>query len=186
MVDPEQRYTRLLEALRAEFPRMRIVKKPDSRLHKVIHHALIALTFGGMRSYLDGYQTTIGRTIYVTADWEDRDPCDRYCTLRHEAVHLRQFRKFTLPGMAFLYLFLPLPLGIAYFRARFEMEAYAESIRACAEVHGRERACSRGYRDYVLSQFKGPAYGWMWPFRRALERWYDGVIADLPGRTEPA
>jgi len=160
---------------------MRIVKKPDSPLHKVIHHALVVVTFGGMRSYLDGYQTTIGRTIYVTADWDDRDPLERYCTLRHEAVHLRQFRAFTLPGMAFLYLFLPLPLGLAYFRARFEMAAYAESIRAAAAVYGPGYPRSADYRDHVLSQFTGPSYGWMWPFRAALERWYDGVLATLPG-----
>ena len=179
-MDPERRYQQLLEELRAEFPRMRIVKKPDSALHKLIHHALVVVTFGGMRSYLDGYQTTIGRTIYVTADWDEQDALDRYCTLRHEAVHLRQFRKFTLPGMAFLYLFLPLPLGLAYFRSRFEMEAYAESIRAVAEVHGLEHARKPAYRDRVIRQFTGPSYGWMWPFRRAMERWYDGVLATLP------
>lgn len=159
---------------------MRIVKKCDSLLHRVIHHALVVVTFGGMRSYLDGYQTTIGRTIYVTADWDDRDPLERYCTLRHEAVHLRQFRKFTLPGMALLYLFLPLPLGVAYFRSRFEMEAYEESIRAAAEVYGPEHPRCAAYRERVVNQFTGPSYGWMWPFRRAVERWYDGVLATLP------
>jgi hypothetical protein len=179
-VDPEQRYAELVRELRAEFPRMRIVKKCDSPIHRAIHYFLVGITVGGMRSYLDGYQTTIGRTIYVTADWDERDPLERYVTLRHEAVHLRQFRRFTLPGMAFLYLFLPLPLGVAYFRARFEMEAYAESIRAAAEVHGTARPHSPWYRAHVIAQFTGPAYGWMWPFRRALERWYDGVVAALP------
>src|SRR5688572_32957204 len=99
---------------------MRIVKKCDSLLHRVIHKALVVVTLGGMRTYLDSYQTTIGRTIYVTADWDERDALERYCTIRHEAVHLRQFRKFSLPGMAFVSLFLPLPLGVAYFRSRFE------------------------------------------------------------------
>lgn len=181
---PEQRYQQLMTALRSEFPRMRLVKKTDSPLHRVIHHALVVLTFGGMRSYLDGYQTTIGRTIYVTADWDERDPLERYCTLRHEAVHLRQFRRFSLPGMALLYLLFPLPLGVAYFRARFEMEAYAESIRAAAEVYGPAHPRDPGYRDRVLAQFSGPAYGWMWPFRGALARWYDGVLASLPAPGE--
>ena len=177
---PEQQYEHLIAELRVEFPRMRIVKKPDSALHRVIHHALVVVTFGGMRSYLDSYQTTIGRTIYVTADWDERDALERYCTLRHEAVHLRQFRKFTLPGMAFLYLFLPLPLGVAYFRSRFEMAAYEESIRAAAEVYGPGHPRRESYREHVVRQFTGPSYGWMWPFRRAVERWYDGVLATLP------
>ena len=179
-MDPEQRYQRLVDELRAEFPRMRIVKKHESRFQRATHRALVIVTFGGMRSYLDCYQTTIGRTIYVTADWDERCPIERYSTLRHEAVHLRQFKRFTLPGMAFLYLFLPLPMGLAYFRARFEMEAYAESIRADAEVRGADYPRAAGYRARVLSQFTGPSYGWMWPFKRALERWYDGVLATLP------
>jgi hypothetical protein len=176
-VDPEERYQAYVAELEREF-RMRIVKKPESRLHRAIHKALIVVTFGQMREYLDGYQTTIGRTIYVTADWDDRDPNERYCTLRHEAVHLQQFRTWTLPGMAILYLLLPLPVGLAYVRARFEMAAYAESIRASAEVFGPDYPRQDWYREHVIEQFTGPSYGWMWPFRRSLGRWFDKVLAE--------
>lgn len=178
------RYDALVEALRAEFPRFRIVRKDHSLLHRAIHHALFALTLGRMRSYLDRFQTTIGATVYVTADWDDWPDDRRYVTLRHEAVHLRQFRAYSLPGMAVLYVLLPLPMGLAWFRARFEREAYAEGIRAAAEVWG--PACPRGdaFRRQVIDQFMGPSYGWMWPFRRGLERWYDQVLASLPAATE--
>lgn len=171
------RYDRLVEALRAEFPRFRIVRKDQSRFHKAIHYALIILTFGRMRSYLDSFQTTIGCTVYVTPDWETTDADQRYVTLRHEAVHLRQFRKFSLLGMAVLYVLLPLPMGLAWFRAYFEKQAYAESIRAAAEVWGPAFPRRRAYREYVIGQFLGPSYGWMWPFRAQLERWYDHVLA---------
>lgn len=174
------RYDALVAALRVEFPRFRIVRKDRSPLHRAIHRALIVLTFGQMRTYLDSFQTTIGRTVYVTADWDDRDPDERYVTLRHEAVHLRQFRRFTLPGMALLYVLLPLPMGLAWCRAAFEKEAYAESIRAAAEVWGPEYPRRRAYRDHVIGQFTGPSYGWMWPFRAHLERWYDRVLATAP------
>ncbi len=180
------RYDALVRQLQAEIPGFRIVCKDQSRLHRVIHKALVIITFGGMRSYLDGYQTTIGRTVYVTADWTERDPLDRYITLRHEAVHLRQFRRFTLPGMALLYVLLPLPLGLAWFRAHFEKEAYAESIRVAAEVHGPEYPRQAWYRAHIIGQFVGPSYGWMWPFRRGLERWYDGVLAELARCADPA
>jgi hypothetical protein len=173
------RYHALVEALRCEFPRFRIVRKDRSPLHKAIHYALVALTLGRMRSYLDSYQTTIGSTVYVTSDWDDRDPGERYVTLRHEAIHLRQFRRFTLPGMALLYLLLPLPMGLAWFRAYFEKEAYAESVRAAAEVWGADYPRREAYRCYVIGQFTGAAYGWMWPFRAGLERWYDHVLATL-------
>ena len=43
-------------------------------------------------------------------------------------------------GDGVLYMLVPLPMGLAYFRARFEKEAYAETIRAAAEVWGREYA----------------------------------------------
>ena len=176
------RYDLLVEALRAEFPRFRIVRKDRSRLHRAIHYGLIAVTFGRMRSYLDSFQTTIGRTVYVTADWDDWDPDERYVTMRHEAIHLRQFRKYTLPGMALLYVLLPLPLGLAWFRAHFEKEAYAESIRAAAEVWGPEYPRREPYRRHIIDQFVGASYGWMWPFRRSLERWYDHVLATVETR----
>jgi len=173
------RYDALVEALGREFPRFRIVRKNRSLLHRAIHHALAALTLGRMRSYLDSYQTTIGSTVYVTADWDDRDPDERYVTLRHEAIHLRQFRTFTRPGMAVLYLLLPLPMGLAWFRARFEKEAYAETVRAAAEVWGPEFPRRDEFRRRVIAQFTGAAYGWMWPFRGDLERWYDRVLATV-------
>jgi hypothetical protein len=179
MAGSEARYDALVAALVAEFPRFRIVRKDRSRLHQAIHHALIVLTLGRMRSYLDSFQTTIGATVYVTPDWDDRDPDERYVTLRHEAIHLRQFRSFTVPGMAVLYLLVPLPMGLAWFRAHFEKQAYAESIRAAAEVWGPAYPRRAAYRAHILEQFTGASYGWMWPFRAGLERWYDRILASL-------
>jgi hypothetical protein len=180
VVPSEHRYDALLDALRAEFPEFQIVHKSRSRMHRAIHHALRVLTLGRMTSYLEAFHTTIGHTVYVTADWDGCDADQRYVTLRHEAVHLRQFRRFTLPGMAVLYLLVPLPMGLAWFRAHFEKQAYAESIRAAAEVWGPAYPRRPEYRRYVIEQFTGAAYGWMWPFRRGLERWYDQVLASLP------
>jgi hypothetical protein len=177
------RYAELVAALGREIPGFSIVRKDHSRLHRAIHKALVVVTFGQMRSYLDSFQTTIGKTVYVTADWEDWAPDRRYVTLRHEAVHLRQFKKLTLPVMAVLYLLVPLPMGLAYFRAYFEKEAYAESIRAAAEVWGADAPREAGYREHIVSQFLGPSYGWMWPFRAGMERWYDQILASLsPGK----
>lgn len=165
--------------LEARFPGFRIVRKDRSRFQRAIHVALVIATGGAQRHYLDGYQTTIGRTLYVTPDWDDRSADHRYVTLRHEAAHLEQFRRHGLLGMAVLYLLVPLPLGLAWFRARFEQEGYAETIRATAEVHGLAAAHAPALRAHVIAQFTTGAYGWMWPFRADLERWYDGVLATL-------
>lgn len=173
------RYEALVTALREEIPGFRIVRKDRSRMHRAIDVVLRVVTLGRMRDYLDSYQTTIGKTVYVTSDWDDWDPDRRYVTLRHEAVHLRQFRRLTLPVMAFLYIFVPLPLGLAYFRARLEMEAYADGIRASAEVWGPAYPRAPEVREHVIEQFLGPSYGWMWPFRRQVERWYDRVLSSV-------
>ena len=165
--------------LRDEIPGFQIVRKDRSPLSRAIHGVLRAITLGRMDAYLTDYQTTIGRTVYVTPDFESWDADRRYVTLRHEAVHLRQFRKFSLPGMALLYLLVPLPIGLAWCRARFERAAYAETIRAAAEVWGRERPRDPAFRAHVVDQFIGASYGWMWPFRRQIERWYDRILATL-------
>ena len=182
----EERYQALLAAIGREIPGFRVVRKDRSRFQRLIHHALRALTFGAQSSYLTSYQTTIGRTVYVTSDWDELPAAQRYVTMRHERIHLLQFRRYTPIGMALLYLLLPLPLGLAWFRARFEWEAYAEGMRAAAELHGRAFVESRAYRDRVVRQFTSGAYGWMWPFRAAVERWYDAALAELsPGAVPP-
>ena len=88
------RYDALVDALRAEIPGFRDRPQgPVARCTARSTTRCVVVTFGQMRSYLDSYQTTIGKTVYVTADWDDCDADERYVTLRHEAVHLRQFRK---------------------------------------------------------------------------------------------
>jgi hypothetical protein len=176
------RLDQLLADIKAEFPRFRLVRKDESALQRAIHYALVGLTLGGMRRYLTGYQTTIGSTVYVTPDWGEITRDERWITMRHERVHLRQFRRYSRPGMALLYLLVPVPMGLAWFRARFERAAYEETIRAAVEVHGLDHVRGAGFRDHIVSQFIGPAYGWMWPFRTGLERWYDSVLADLNRR----
>lgn len=182
------RYEDLVVRVEAEFPRFKIIKKRDSPLHRMIHWGLFAITFGQMREYLDGYYTTLGSRLYVTGDWDDIDPDDRYITLCHEAVHMRQFRRWTPPLMGLFYLLFPLPMGLAWFRARFEKEAYAETLRASVEVYGLDYVRRESVRDRIIGQFTSASYGWMWPFRQSMERWYDRVVAELEAAealTEP-
>lgn len=172
----------LLEEIRAEFPRFRIVRKHESRFHRAIHHALAIITAGGMRSYLDGYVTTMGQRVYVPRGWDDQDPDHQVVTLRHERVHMRQFARLTFPGMAILYLLLPVPMGLAYVRARLEWAAYRETMRAAYEIYGPERVAQPEFRERIIRQFTGPSYGWMWPFRRRIEAWYQAALCELEQR----
>jgi hypothetical protein len=162
--------------LEEEFPRFRIVHKRDSRLSRAIDIALRCLTLNGQREYMTRFHTVIGDTLYVPSCWDDTPPIDRIITLRHERVHLRQRRRYTLPGMALLYLLLPLPLGLAYGRARIEWEAYEETLRATFELKGERALLSPALERHVVDQFVGPNYGWMWPFEATVTAWYDAAV----------
>jgi len=156
-----------------------MVPKQQSASQRAIHWALKTVTAGRMRSYMTAYQTTIGETVYVSADWDERAADDRYITMRHERVHLRQFDIYGVPVMAVLYLLVPMPMGLAWFRAHFEREAYEETIRAAADVYGIDHVFDESYRDAIIDQFTGPSYGWMWPFRASLETWYARVLEEV-------
>jgi hypothetical protein len=171
--------TALLAELHHEFPRFRIVPKSESRLSRAIDLALKLVTFGRQSRYLTHYHTVLGDTLYVPDGWEQATAVDRVITLRHERVHLRQRRRYGLGGMALLYLLPFLPLGLAYGRARLEWEAYRETLAATAELLGRQAAHSPQLRRRIVEQFTSAAYGWMWPFPRAIERWIDRALSEL-------
>lgn len=164
-----------LEEIRAEFPRFRIVRKRESAFSKAIDIALRLLTLGAQREYMSRYHTVIGNTLYVPEAWDETPDLSKVITLRHERIHLRQRRRYGDIGMTFLYLIPFFPLGLAYGRARIEWEAYTETIRATADYRGIEAA--RALRDYIVAQFTSGAYGWMWPFRSTVERWFDEALA---------
>lgn len=170
---------RYLEQLRAELPGLRVIEKERDGFSRLLDRALRVVTLGGQHEFMTRYVTTIGRTIYLPSGWARRTPESRYVTLRHEAVHLRQFRRYGLVLTAIVYLLPFLPLGLAWGRARLEWEGYAETLRATFEVHGLEAARDPRLHAYVVRQFTGPAYGWMWPFPRAVQRWIDRLVLEL-------
>jgi len=177
------RYVDLLDSIRAEFPRFAIVPKRDDGLQRAIAAALLVVTLGGQRHYLTRYHTVLFGKLYVPDAWERMDDDERYILLRHERVHLRQRRHMGDLWMAFVYLLPIFPLFLAWGRARIEWEAYVETIRATAEVHG--LASARALEDDIVRRYVGPDYGWMWPFPGAIRRWFAEAIADLEaeGRT---
>jgi len=169
----------LIEEIRDEFPRFRIVPKRGHRLSHAIDWFLRIVTVGAQSEYITHYHTVLGDTLYVPDGW-DTIPCvDRMVTLRHERVHLRQRRRYGTIPMAFLYLVPFFPLGLAYFRAKMEWEGYTESLRATAELKGIAYVRSKRMRHHIVRQFTGGAYGWMWPFRSRVNAWYDAVLHNI-------
>lgn len=168
-----------LKEMHDEFPSFRIIKKRESGFAKAIDVALKVITFGGQREFMSRYYTVIGDTLYVPEGFDEADPIDVVITLRHERIHLRQRRRYTMVGMTILYLLLPFPLFLAYGRARLEWEAYTETLRATRELRGEDALRSAQLRKRIVTQFTSPAYGWMWPFRGSVERWYDEALRQL-------
>ena len=165
--------------IRSEFPRFRIVRKRDNLLSRVIDVLLRVLTFGAQRLFLTHYHTVIGNTLYVPDRWATTPDISRLITLRHERVHLRQRRRYGDIVMTLLYLLPFFPLGLAYGRARIEWEAYIETMRATRDHLGIDELRSPGLRAHIVKQFTSGAYGWMWPFPKAVNRWYDAALAEI-------
>jgi hypothetical protein len=167
----------LIAEIRREFPTFRVAKKRESALLRVIDVLLRILTAGAQREFMSRYHTVLFGTLYVPDAWDTTPELSRVITLCHERIHLRQRRRYGDVVLAFLYLVPFFPLGLAYGRARIEWEAYAETLRATARYAGREALRSPALRAHVVRQFTSGAYGWMWPFPRTVERWYDEALA---------
>jgi hypothetical protein len=171
------RHEELLTDIQREFPSFAVVPKRGNTLQRVIALLLAVVTLGGQRHYLTRYHTVLFGKLYVPDAWQRMDDAARYILLRHERVHLRQRRRMGDVGMAFVYLVPFFPLFLAWGRARIEWEAYVETIRATAEVHGLDAA--RALEEEIVRRYVGPDYVWMWPFPGTVRAWFHEVLADL-------
>lgn len=177
----------LLAELRTEFPSFKLVPKTASPFMKLLDVLLRVITFGQARGFMTNFITTIGYTVYVNTGWDIASEVGKVIVLRHERVHMRQRRKYGALLFSLMYLLLPLPCVFAYFRRQFEMEAYAETLMAIAELNPSQIPVmqSHGHREHVIGFFMGPAYFWTWPFRKQLERWYDDALGEALRRWQP-
>jgi hypothetical protein len=175
----------LLADMLREFPRFRIVDKAGSRFSMLIDAALRLVTLGAQRHYMTRYHTVIGDTLYVCGAWHTMSDVARVILLRHERVHLRQRRRYGMLPFALLYLIPFLPLGLAYGRARLEWEAYTETLRATAELRGLDALADAALRREIVRRFVSGDYGWMWPFSRTIERWFDQAVQEIAKTSHP-
>ncbi len=166
----------VIRKAKREFPNFELKEKSKSRLMKVINVFLKIITFGQMKTFMSSFTTTLNETIYTPEKWPSIPEQARARVLRHELVHMRQKKRYTFLLFGYLYLFFPLPIGLAYFRMKFEREAYEVSMRDVAEIHGVKALKNQKYRAGMVGHFTSAQYFWMWPFRRSIEKWYDGTV----------
>jgi hypothetical protein len=132
-------------------------KAYDRRVWKTLDVLLRIVSFGKLTNFMKR-TTTLGRWIAFGEDVDLYNPgLHDLLVLRHERRHVVQGGKYTWLGLWWLYLFFPLPIGLAYFRYKFEREAlmdeiaYAKSLGLSVNI------------DEIIEGLSGPAYVWMWP-----------------------
>ena len=163
-------YEAYVRTLRDEFPGFKLVDKRTLISQRLIDRFLRVLSFGTNASYLTSVVTTFGDSVLVPANWSQWTEEDRLIILRHEAVHMRQYRRLTWPGMALVYLALPVPFFFAAGRAWLELEAYKETLTATWEIHGRLAAADPSLHERIVRRFTGSDYAWMWVFGGMIQR----------------
>jgi hypothetical protein len=171
----DDQLSNVVAGVRDEFPEFSLVYKKDSHFMKVLNVLLKIVTFGLQKYFMSRYTTTVGYTVYIPATWNDWDWRVRATILRHEAVHMRQRKKYGMILFAFLYLLFPLPVVFAYYRKKFEQEAYEESMRANLEYFG-PNYFGAVAKEHVVAQFTSARYVWTWPWRSSIEDWYDAHL----------
>jgi len=169
-------YEQLLLDIKREFPEFKIVKKSESNLMKTINGFLKVLSFGKINSFMDSFITTLGTTVYVPDSWDERSPSTRAITMRHERIHMKQSRELGRLKFSLFYLFFPMPFGLAYYRMKFEKEAYEESLKAVYEYYG-SKFFTPSLKSGIVNHFISAEYFWMWLRKSDIEKWYDNVIS---------
>lgn len=179
-MDDKATLKELLEELKNDG--VRIVVK-EGKFWRALHWVVFLATFGGNRNFLTGYYTTIGPWVGVPQGWEHRRTQDRIATLKHEHVHVKQARALGLgsavaglPLFFLLYVVLPLPIGLAYFRWRFERVAYVVGINVKVGYRPKDRAHEI---DNAVRQMTSGKYGWTWPFKKSVRSYFEKHV-DVP------
>ncbi len=155
-VNESARYANEVMKLSHRWRRFKVVKKSESRLMRVIGWLLTPVN----PTFLDGYITTIGFTVYMGADLIGTDT--GYRALRHEAVHVAQYVRWRwLFSLSYLFAF-PTVLTM---RAYWELQAYAEDIRVRYEERG---YVDDDFLEWIVGQFTDGSYLWMLPFPKLV------------------
>lgn len=135
-------------------------KAYNRRFWKFLDVLLRIVSFGKCKSFMKR-ATTLGSWVAFGEDTDLHNPTDHeMLTLVHERRHVLQNSNLTPVIMGILYLLCPLPIGLAYFRYKFEKEAFLDEF-----VFARKY----GYRldpEHFIKDVSGAGYVWAMP-----EKW---------------
>ncbi len=179
-----EEYEKILRETKNEFPDFEIIQKNASTLMSVIDVFLKLVSFGRMKTFKTGFITAIGNKVYVPQSWVVYPPAAKSKIIRHERIHMRQSKKYGRMIFSLLYVLTPLPIGFAYFRRKFEQEAYEESLGAVYEYLGEKALRSPELKKETIENFIGPNYLWTWLSKKDIESWYDSVVEKIASKQD--
>lgn len=157
----------------------RIRFKTDSKLHKFIGWLLYPIN----KRYMKGYVTSFFGKIWFPSlqhleDGLRYNPLGVYATIKHELKHLDDERRFPVFfHLSYLLLNLLIFIGPG-FRAFWEWRGYKETLRAKYELAG-EQGIHVLEQERIIRQFTSSNYGWMWPFKKRMERKVKRFLQEL-------
>jgi len=179
MKDPTELYDDLVKDATEKYGLV-IEKKTTKWYWRVAGFLVTLLTFGKV-DFMNHFYSTFGNRVGVTPSWDNIYTGAKYEMLLHEVEHMKQYKAagfgniwlgFFVAG--FGYLFLPLPIGLSWVRAKMEMGGYAQSIRAIIQVYGVNAA--RADKVRIVHHFTSINYLFMWPFKKYMNKWVDDTI----------
>lgn len=143
-------------------------KKEKSWLWKTCDILLRVFSLGKRKNFLTETATTLGDTIYFPIGW-DKYHANHHdqVLLHHELIHVYEMRRLGIPMFLFLYLFVPLPIGLAWWRFDLERTAFlrgsliAESLGLKTDV------------EKIVDALTGVSYLWAWPFKKQVRTWFE-------------
>ena len=158
-------------------PSVKIVTKKEYRkLWKILDRLVRICTLGKNKTFLTAFTTTMGDIIAFPETWElDKVNDNDIITLKHELKHVAQYKKLGFGSVWFgfvlftlLYLLIPFPIGLAWFRYKFERDAYATAWDTVREY----RLNGKPNLDFYVECLTGSSYGWAWPFKKSVRTWF--------------
>ena len=164
----------LVEKLSAESSSFAIRYKNESKYMKLLGFILFF-----NRGFMGRYTTTsLGKVFFPSRNWlHNIGPTAAYLILRHEAVHIKDARRFPIFFQLSYLLLLP---SIFTFRALWEWRAYKETLRVFYELYGFN---SEHEMDRIVYNFTSSNYLYMFPFRRFLEKRVSKFVKTLDKET---
>lgn len=112
--------------------------------------------------------TTIGKTIYYPD--HIKNPYVYTDVIEHEKVHLEQYKKYGTFGFLFLYAFVFFPVLGAYFRWKFEREAYLVQMKL-SPVY---KSSNKENIAFLINEIVDTLwfrYGFVWP-KPLMRKWF--------------